>query len=146
MAVLSARAYVPVRNKTESSAKAGVADTFYQGGLAFLTTSGLTPVPAAGMRIGGIVTETTVAAVGTEVPIMVGGIFGVPNTNFLNSSPGEPVYADVNVGSDNPADIIVSGVGTLASDDFTIGRVQAYDVDGKTWILLGVETDPTRIA
>ena len=137
MAALSAQKNVPVRNAVVSSAKAAVADTFYAGALAFHTSGllgTLTPVPTEVAYFAGVVMETVTTAIGDEVSIMIGGEIGVANTNFLANSVGLQAYVDESGGSDNPADVIVSGIGTLATGDFTIGRITAYNVDGKTWI------------
>lgn len=147
MAVLAARSNVPVRNKKEGSALSAVADTFYQGAVAYHVSGAsghLSPIPAAGASIAGIVTETITATIGDEVPLMVEGEFGVPNTNFNHFVVGSPAWCDVGAASDNVADIIASGIGTIQTNDFTIGRIVAYNVDGKTWIRLGTETEPSR--
>lgn len=145
MAALSAKANVPVRNPHYGSNKAAVADTFYAGGCAYLTTSGITPVSAAGVKFAGLIAETVTASVGDKIPLVVAGQFGVSNTNFNNSSVGRQAFIDVSAQSDNPADIIVSGVGTLATGDVSCGMVTAYDLDGKTWIDMNTQATPTVI-
>lgn len=149
MGVLTALSNVPVRNPEYTSSKAAVADTFYQGGLCFtLLHSGLSPVPATGAVLAGICAETKTTAVGDEVAIITGEKIGIPNAVASSAALGVGmlVYVDVSAVSDNPADLLVSGVGTLQTGDFSIGRVTDYNLDGKTWVELDQPTDVTRIA
>jgi hypothetical protein len=150
MAVLTALSNVPVRNPMYSSSFAAAADVYYQGGLAYHISGGISPVPAAGSTLAGVIAETKTALTGDEIPLIVAGQIGVPNTvagaNALAGKGmiGKLVFCDVSAASDNVGDLIISGALT-ATTDFSIGRLTAYDLNGYSWVDITRGAEATRI-
>lgn len=136
MANLTCIANLPTRGADVTSMKAAVAATFYQGSVALFAANGITNAVTSGLPFAGIVAETKTAAVGDEIAVVVGGEVGLPTDKFAASDCGTLCYVDVSALSNNPADLVpASAAGT---GDVPIGQIQAYNLNGKVFVNLGI--------
>lgn len=121
MANLSSAVYLPTRGDMElTSIASQVSGVVYQG---------QTMLFPDGSFAGFAANTVTGVASGDEIAVF-GGVVGIAGTNILAGDAGKLAYVDISAGSNNPADIIVSGA---ATGDVPVGQVQAV-IDGFAWV------------
>lgn len=140
---LSAAYNMPTQSPKVIAMEVAAAGDYYQGALVSYITGGVDHTPAQDQDFAGIAYETLEdAEAGDKIEVMVAGQIGVPNDNFATTDIGTLAYMAVSgTASNSPADIRPES--SAGTHDEPIGIIYAYDMDGYTWIDLGIRTIPT---
>ena len=155
MAVLSADSTAVSRHRGEcrrAKLVNGVADeTYYKGAIVYYLAAGkITPVNAAGLVPAGIVAEASDGAIGTSatVDVWIAGEFLIAYATPAQTDEGQMVYTDVSAASDNPAELLPAGHGSLSTgNDIAFGRVIEFvSSTAGSWVRLNDKSAVTLTA